>query len=327
MHLKYFLLTLFNDEGNIVMKLKRDKSEVGVVVGRFQTPELHGPHIDLIRSVIDNHDKVIIFLGLSPLKATFNNPLDFESRKGMIAEKFPEAIILYIKDQRSDEVWSKMLDEMIKDNIGPRHVPTLYGGRDSFILHYKGRYKTEELESDRIVSATEIREKISAKVKHTADWRAGVVWATQNTFPSVMATIDIAILNDDESECLFGRKEHESHYRFIGGFSDPVSDKMYEQTVKREVAEETGLEISDPIYIGSSFIDDWRYRYEKDKIITLFFKCRKVFGAVQANDDIVEARWLPITGTNNTRSMLGVPHQHLYDMLLSDLEKGVDDGK
>ena len=33
--------------------------------------------------------------------------------------------------------------------------------------------------------------------------------------------------------------------------------------------EETGLEVSNPIYIGSTIIDDWRYRAENDKIITL----------------------------------------------------------
>jgi len=303
------------------MKPKRSKSQAGVVVGRFQTPDLHGSHIDLLRSVIEEHDKVIIFLGLSPLKATFNNPLDFESRKGMILEKFPEVTILYIKDMKSDIVWSKRLDEMIKDVLGPTHTATLYGGRDSFLEHYMGKFPTQELESNRFISATEIRDKISTTVKHTADWRAGVVWATQNDYPSVMVPIDVAILNEDETECLFGRKEHETEYRFIGGFSDPKLDKTFEQTVKREVQEETGLEISPPVYIGSAFIDDWRYKYERNKVITIFYKSKRLHGMVKPDDDIVEARWLPVN-SKETRSLLLKAHQQLYDMLSDNLKGG-----
>jgi bifunctional NMN adenylyltransferase/nudix hydrolase len=52
-------------------------------------PELHDAHKDLIETVCDKHDKVIIFLGLSPLMVTRENPLDFESRKQMILEQFP----------------------------------------------------------------------------------------------------------------------------------------------------------------------------------------------------------------------------------------------
>ena len=71
------------------MKTKEVRADVGVLVGRFQVPNLHPGHIELIQSVCEAHSKVLIFLGLAPTKATRNNPLDFESRKHMILEKFP----------------------------------------------------------------------------------------------------------------------------------------------------------------------------------------------------------------------------------------------
>jgi bifunctional NMN adenylyltransferase/nudix hydrolase len=71
------------------MRLQEDSYDVGVIVGRFQVPELHDAHKDLIETVCDKHDKVIIFLGLSPLMVTRENPLDFESRKQMILESSP----------------------------------------------------------------------------------------------------------------------------------------------------------------------------------------------------------------------------------------------
>ena len=75
------------------MQVKTDSYDVGVIVGRFQVPELHPGHIDLIQTVCDAHDKVVIFLGLSPLMVTRENPLDFESRKQMILAKFPQGAV------------------------------------------------------------------------------------------------------------------------------------------------------------------------------------------------------------------------------------------
>ena len=103
------------------MKDARPQYDVGALVGRFQVHELHEAHKALIQHVFDNHEKVIIFLGLSPLPVSFNNPLDFESRKQMILAEFPEAIVLYCKDTVSDEVWSRM--------ILPRKVLARLSGR------------------------------------------------------------------------------------------------------------------------------------------------------------------------------------------------------
>ena len=45
-------------------ELRFKEFNVGVIVGRFQVPELHRMHHDLIQSVIDRHEKVYIFLGI-----------------------------------------------------------------------------------------------------------------------------------------------------------------------------------------------------------------------------------------------------------------------
>src|SRR5271167_2605495 len=102
-------------------------TDVGIIVGRFQVHELHAAHKNLIQSVLDRHDKVITFLGLSPLKYTGENPLDFQARKQMILEQFPTVNVLYIKDKPSDEAWSRELDEKISDLLSPKQNPTLYG--------------------------------------------------------------------------------------------------------------------------------------------------------------------------------------------------------
>ncbi len=152
-------------------------ADVGVIVGRFQVPALHEGHLDLIRSVRERHKKVVIFLGLAPAKCTKNNPLDFEARKQMILEAFPNASVLYTKDCREDDAWSRRLDEQIGDVLTPTQTAVIYGSRDSFIPHYYGRYPVSELVPSAYVSGTEIRKDICREVIATPEFRAGVVWA------------------------------------------------------------------------------------------------------------------------------------------------------
>lgn len=270
--------------------------DVGVIVGRFQVPELHEGHRDVLDYVVERHDKVILFLGVpGHQQATMENPLDSQAREQMIREEYPEIIVRYIKDEQSDEYWSKKLDGQIKDHITPNQTVMLYGSRDSFISHYQGRFPTQELEAEHKVSGTEIRARIKRhSTKGTVEFREGAVWATYARFPTTYTTVDVAVFDEDFSHILLGRKPHESAWRLPGGFAEPTSES-FEQDARREVQEETNLSITDPEYIGSFKIDDWRYRGERDKIKTLLFMARRQFGEVKAGDDLEEVKWFPLS--------------------------------
>lgn len=301
-----------------MIKPKSEPStSVGCLVGRFQVNELHSAHMELIQTVCNNHSKVIIFLGISLCLATKNNPLDFESRKQMILDKFPNVNVLYIKDVNDDRLWSQNLDEHIGDLISPTQTVTLYGGRDSFIKHYFGKHKTQELESDRIISGSTIRKELSNKVKPDSSFRAGVIWALYNQYPKVYTTVDVAILNEDSSKVLLCRKKNEKLYQFVGGFSEPKSPS-FEYDGKREVLEETGLEVGELVYLGSSFVDDFRYLNEVDKIKTIFFKTKYLFGSPKANDDVVELAWIEI---KNLKENVVSMHQPLVQLLIRNLNE------
>lgn len=269
-------------------------ADVGVIVGRFQTNTLHKGHQHLIQTVCDQHEKVIIFLGLSPLPATKNNPLDFQSRQQMILKAFPDVIVCYIADMASDEKWSNKLDKQITQVTTPAQSVLLYGSRDSFISHYSGRHKTHELESDHVFSGTAERRLIAAgNTKATPDFRHGAIWSTQSRYPTVYTTVDVAIFNDDYTKLLLARKPDEDNYRFVGGFAD-VASPNFEADARREVQEETGLPISDPQYICSMRVDDWRYRSEQDKITTIFFAAKSLWGTPKPDDDIEEVVWIDL---------------------------------
>jgi bifunctional NMN adenylyltransferase/nudix hydrolase len=59
--------------------------------------------------------------------------------------------------------------------------------------------------------------------------------------------------------------------------------------------EECGnIEVSGMQYLGSARIDDWRYRKEEDKIMTLLFATDLVYGEAVAHDDLQKVEWFAV---------------------------------
>lgn len=267
-----------------MLKEKEDKYDVGVIVARFQTHELTPGHIDLIDSVKARHDRVIIFLGLSPLRNTIENPLDYRCRKAMISEIYPDIDIFYIDDVPGDDsLWSRNLDAQILKWKNPTQTVVLYGSRDSFLKHYSGKFSTKELEAANRISATEIRRRVCNSYPPTKDYRAGIISSTAQRYPQVIPTVDVAIINRDKGQVLVIKKTNEKKKRFTGGYA--VKSATYEEDARREVREETKVEVSDPVYIGSALIADPRYIGEKDCIKTLFFVCDYMWGNPEVSND------------------------------------------
>ncbi len=291
------------------------KTEVGVLVARFQTHQLHKGHRELLDFVGKSHKKVIVFLGIAPVKVTRVNPLDFFTRKKMLEKDYPGFTVLPIKDLNSDKVWSDYLDSKIKEICDMESV-TLYGSKDSFIPYYKGRYPIIELEHSHNISATEIRKELSEDVRDSEDFRAGIVYASFNKYPTVYQTVDVIIekviditagyvlqtgqgaqVPVYKKELLLGRKkaDKDGKWRFIGGFLDPQRDKCLEDAAMNEAYEETGgVALEPPKYVTSVMVDDWRYRKEVDKIVTAVFRCKYMYGKPKASDDIDELDWFDL---------------------------------
>lgn len=276
------------------MKEKINKTDVGIVVGRFMVHQLHDAHKDLIQSVKEKHSRVIMFLGLSALRNTLNNPLEFRHRKPMIEEDFPDVEIHYIDDTREDKVWSKNLDKQISKWLNPGQTCTLYGGRDSFINKYHGKFPTCELEPNCYFSGTEIRQQIINHYPSSKDFRAGIIAATGLRFPTAYQTVDVCVFNEDRTKFLLVKKPNENKWRLPGGFSDVKSESL-EIDARREVKEETSIEIDDIRYVGSCKIKDWRYEGEQDCIKTALFVARYIFGKPEGMDDVELVKWTDVS--------------------------------
>lgn len=293
---------------SITSETEKKELTYGVIIGRFQVAELHPAHLDLFMTVAAQNDRVIVFIGVSKT-ITNRNPLDFETRRMMISQRYPEFIILPMPDEKSDYVWSKKLDEKIKDVVGSGGYVVLYGGRDSFRAQYHGDFSCIWLSTIGGYSGTEHRKTVRSYPRLGREFRAGAIYAIGNQYPKVMMTVDVAIVirDGDKMKVLLGKKPNEENYRFIGGFVN--LNENLERAARREVREEVDVALEQLDYIGSYPIPDWRYAKDLDAgIVTAFFLGWASNLSKKAGDDIETATWFDV----EQMPLLEVEHEVLY---------------
>lgn len=292
---------------------------LGVVVGRFQVPDLSDGHRFLIDAVRSMHDRVLIVLGETPARLTQSAPMDYYLREAMILDAYPDVCVVRLFDQPSDKLWSQHLDALIDKMTLSMSTDLmdaiLYGGRDSFASHYKGLRRIITVPPVKSESGERIR--LMNAARHTSDFRAGVVWASQYKYPVSHQCVDMALV-DGKGNVLVAKKWNDEGYRFPGGYVDP-RDESLERAAKRELREETGVEPGDPVYIGSFRIDDYRYRKAADSIMTALFVVPICWGDPKAADDIDSVAWEPID--DETRLQMLPHYVPLFDAVQNYMEK------
>jgi bifunctional NMN adenylyltransferase/nudix hydrolase len=219
--------------------------------------------------------------------------------------------VLPLPDMRSDKEWSKNVDRLI-ESVTQTDSITLYGGKDSFIPHYSGRFKTEELTGGPEENSTDLRETVAHSYYHfdEEEFRRGAIYACYRRFPIIALTVDIGVYRwagngSGAVEILVGRKPGETKWRLPGGFVDQDEEPM--RAAKRELWEETQISGADQgefKLIHSCQIDDWRYRnVSNSSLITLLYAAEYQHGTPVAGDDLEVVGWLrPDKDINNVIS-------------------------
>lgn len=293
-------------------------TRIGVVVGRFQVAALHKGHKHLLRHARRRSDTLLVVLG-SPEFPTPRNPLSYEMRRQMILESFPDAIVAEIRDTAKDSKWIRNLDSIVGRYAGNGDV-TLYGSRDSFLSVYRGIYPTELVRELEGYSGTKEREKCLSTKATSAAYREGVVHGYMSRLKVTRPMVDIAVLKPHEGLVLLGGKSTDPKdlWRFPGGLVDPT-DPSLEFAAKREAGEELShIEIDDVTYIGSTSVNDRRYRGTGEYAITALCIATYIFGAARPGDDLSRVEWFPI---EKLPKVLIPEHRKLGEMLTNHLSR------
>jgi bifunctional NMN adenylyltransferase/nudix hydrolase len=265
-------------------------TNVGIIIGRFQVPELHDGHKALIDHVLENNDKLYVLVGASPFEYTKRNPLPvsgvIESVRDYLSEQDKEFVITSLPDCREDEDWSHRLDVLISC-VAHKEKPTLYTGRDGFNTHYTGKYPVEVVDLGIDGAATEIRKNLEP-TWDSVEFREGVVYAIQNQYPKATVSVDAIVLDNSHINILLVRKHGETLWRLPGGVVDP-DDTSLEHAMRRELGEETDLAFyTDPVYKFSTQVKDWR-----STLLTNVFELEATATTQEFkdNEEIAEQRW------------------------------------
>jgi bifunctional NMN adenylyltransferase/nudix hydrolase len=245
---------------------------LSVIIGRFQTNQLHEGHLDLIRQAkaATGHD-ILVLIGTTAAAGTDKNPLSFELRKHLFDIHISFSPILPLEDMASDKDWSDKIDGIIED-LGYDEA-LIWGGRDNGIEgYYTGKHKIRIIEQRENHSSTAIRKNIAKQSLNCSNFRAGIIHHIENRYPIVYSTVDVAIYRLDDfgnlNSVLMGKKGDK--FCFPGGFIDPQDENLH-QAAFRELKEETGITQDYLEYIFSYKVNDARYKGTKDCIMTHFF--------------------------------------------------------
>ena len=164
--------------------LLKEKKGIGAIVCRMQVPYLTASHQAIVKTALDRHQRLVIFLGTTNKVADLKNPFPFEFRKRMIEKTFfkgSKITIIPLPDNDDNSMWVTILDSLISSFLGNDEEAVLYGGRDSFIPFYKkenGKFDTIELAPTDYDSGTELRELESIRLpEYSPETAQAILWS------------------------------------------------------------------------------------------------------------------------------------------------------
>jgi len=133
--------------------------KTGLFVGRFQP--FHNGHLDAVKQILKEVDKLMIGIGSSQYSRTEENPFTAEERKSMIEKSLKkEGIsnfeVVFIPDIHDDLNWAKHVEEICSFDV-------VYTGSEHTKKCFSGKSEIKDIKKNLDINGTEIRKKIKEK--------------------------------------------------------------------------------------------------------------------------------------------------------------------
>lgn len=305
----------------------RNKKKLGIVIGRFQL--FHNGHKFLIDKALKDCDKVFIFIGSSYRSRNIQNPFSFEERREMIQSIYNKSNKIRIFPLRDylydDEVWKEQIFNIIYYNLGFGYEDydiTIYGHEKDFSSYYLkifpdfnfkeiGNYKCIHSKNLReffyLQKEKELKKYIPSKIFDFLDINLYNFQDIRKEFeyiinynkqyidliyPPIFQTVDNLVISGDkilliERGGVLGR----GNWALPGGFLE-INETLI-KSAKRELFEETGLEIDDNFLMFKNTYDN-PLRSCLGRMITTCFvwKLDDINTPIKFGDDASKVFWV-----------------------------------
>jgi bifunctional NMN adenylyltransferase/nudix hydrolase len=309
-----------------------------VLIGRFQP--FHNAHLEIIKRATALTDNLVIITGSAAQPRTYKNPFTSAERAQMIkAATSGLAMSIHIEENidtmYNDQAWAVRVQGIVsKYRILGTKTAIIGHKKDesSFYLDMFPQWGYVDIEEIEPLSAVNIRDLyfkrdanmnfIKAVVpqstyvyldafKDTAEYeqiiREREFLIEHNKqyaslkYPPIFSTADAAVICSGHVLMIKRRAEPgRGLWALPGGYVNASTDKTVLDAAIRELREETGIKVPEPVLRGSivdNRVFDAVDRSPRGRIITHAFKIELPDGAlpkVKGSDDAEKARWVPI---------------------------------
>jgi bifunctional NMN adenylyltransferase/nudix hydrolase len=326
-----------------------------VLIGRFQP--LHNAHLEIIKRATALTDQLVIITGSAAQPRTYKNPFTSQERERMIKSATGGlSLRIYVEENidtmYNDQAWAVRVQGIVSKYriLGTRTAVIGHKKDDSsFYLDMFPQWEYVDVEEIEPLSAVNIRD-LYFKRDVNMNFIKNVVPQTTFDFlmtfketpeyeqvirerefliehnkqyaslkyPPIFSTADSAVICSGHVLMIKRRAEPgKGLWALPGGYVNANTDKTVLDAAIRELREETGIKVPEPVLRGSiadNRVFDAVDRSPRGRIITHCFKIVLPDGAlpkVKGSDDAEKARWVPIAEVRSDECF-----EDHYDMVM-----------
>ena len=311
------------------------KFSLAVFIGRFQP--YHNGHFKVIEHGLTVADRVLVLIGSATSPRCHRNPFTYDERAKMIQGSFSQNVIVMPLEDASynDAEWVSNVQKAVQQHATDDQIALIGHSKDatSYYLKLFPQWGSVEVPSYGSVSGTAIRTSYFSTIGHmwlndaetqvpesTKKLLVGFydtngynkikdeyefvikyksAWAN-SPYPPIFVTVDAVVVQSGHVLLVKrGAQPGLGQWALPGGFIN--QDERIADAVIRELREETGIKVPDPVLRGSVVareVFDDPYRSSRGRTIThaslIKLKDDVILPKVKGGDDAAKARWVPI---------------------------------